>query len=117
MVRLYDFAIQALSEMRQLPGLESDLDLKLETEARIAFFKAMRQGLIKLCNLPSTTGNSSNSQYSTKLFFIERKCYTILKEMNRMFIEMFLRLSPSLTSGQRKIILEKYSCIFEKRGT
>uniref|UniRef100_A0A2P2HW53 Signal recognition particle subunit SRP68 n=1 Tax=Hirondellea gigas TaxID=1518452 RepID=A0A2P2HW53_9CRUS len=41
-VRLYDLCIQSLTETRLLSGLEDDLELKQENDAKVTFFKAMR---------------------------------------------------------------------------
>lgn len=41
-VRLYDISIQNLAEMIQLAGLEEDIELKTENDAKVAFFKAFR---------------------------------------------------------------------------
>lgn len=42
LVRLYDLSIQNLSEMKLLAGLEEDLELQQENDAKTAYFKAMR---------------------------------------------------------------------------
>lgn len=41
-MRLYDLSIQNLAEMKLLSGLEEDLELQQENDAKTAYFKAMR---------------------------------------------------------------------------
>lgn len=42
LIRLYDVIIQNLSEILQLPGLDDDIELTKETEAKITAYKAYR---------------------------------------------------------------------------
>lgn len=48
-VRLYDLVIQNLCEMTQLAGLEEDLELKQENEAKILYYKALRCFHVAAC--------------------------------------------------------------------